>query len=247
MATALSIITDAMVEIGAYAPGEIIAARHEQLGLLRFQNQLNSWQTDMLTLNLQDRDLFTLTTGVSTFTIGPGGDLDTTRPVWVNGINYLNPGSSPANEVPMAPMGTDQYMALSQKTLTNALPQQYYYNGTFTPTNPWAEVFIWPTVTQNVQLAIYLPRGIDVPAKLTTQVGGPQGYAEAFMYQLALRLCTPMSRPIPDGLPEMAAAAFARMKRPNVDPGLLAVDAALTPTWGSAFNVLTGTTTGPSN
>ncbi len=247
MATALAIITDAMVEIGAYTPGETLSAVHEQLGLLRFQNQLNAWQADALALNLQDRTQFTLLSGVSSFTIGPGGDLNTARPVYIEGVNYEVPGSTPITEVPMAPMDDDQFMALSQKGLTSWLPQQFYYNATFTVAAPWGTMFVWPTVTQNVVLDLYLPRGIDVPAALTTQVGGPQGYAEGFMYQLALRLCGPMARPIPDGLPQMAAAAYARMRRPNVDPGIMGVDAALMPTTGGAFNILTGQTSGPGS
>lgn len=248
MATAaLDIITDSMVEIGAYSPGETLAANHQALGLLRFQNQLNSWQADMLTLNLQDRDTFALTAGTNTFTIGPGGNLNTARPVFIEGMNYVVPGTSPATEVPMGPMDDDSYMGLSQKSLSSSLPTLYYYNATFTPTAPWGTMFVWPTVSQNVTLVLYLSRGIDVPATLTTSVGGPQGYAEAFMYQLALRLCGPMARPMPDGLPEMAAASYARMKRPNIEPGLLAVDQALTPTYGSGFNVLTGQTSGASN
>jgi len=116
-------------------------------------------------------------------------------------------------------------------------------------TMPNATMNIWPVVTQNVQLALYLPRGIDVPASLTSVVTGPQGYAEAFMYQLALRLCNPMARPIPQDLPDMAAAAYARMRRPNEEPPIMPVDAAVVPSFGdsSAFNILTGTTSGPSN
>jgi hypothetical protein len=131
-------------------------------------------------------------------------------------------------------------MYLSIKTLPSSLPQQYYYNATV----PNGTLFIWPQVTQSVQLALYLYRGIDIPASINTQVTGPQGYAEAFMYQLALRLCGPMARPIPQGLPELAASAYARMKRPNVEPGQLEVDQALAPTNSSAFNILTGNYTG---
>lgn len=247
MATALAIITDAMVEIGAYAPGETISNVHQQLGLLRFQNQLNSWQADMLALNVQDRQTFSLTSGTSTFTIGPGGDLNTVRPVFIEGMNYQIPGTTPVTEVPMAPMDDDAYMTLSQKGLSSSLPQMYYYNATFTVAAPYGTMFVWPTVTQTVVLALYLPQGVAVPATLTTSVGGPQGYAEAFMYQLALRLCGPMARPIPDGLPEMAAASYARMRRPNIEPGLLGIDQALVPTYSSAFNVLTGQTSGSNN
>lgn len=243
MATALSIITDAMVEIGAYGVGDTIAARHEQLGLLRFQNQLNSWQADQLALNLQTPKAFTLTSGTSEFTIGPTGNLVTMRPTYIEGMNYVIPGTTPVTEVPMAPMDNDQYLALSQKQLPSSLPQQYHLNATM----PNATVFVWPQVTQNVVLAIYLDQGIAEPPTLTTQVTGPQGYAEAFMYQLALRLCGPMSKPIPEGLPEMAAASYARMRRPNVDVGLLGTDQALVPTYGGSFNVLTGTNTASSN
>lgn len=245
MATALNIITDAMVEIGAYAPGETIASAHQALGLLRFQNQLDSWQADMLSLNLQTRLTYALTSGTSSFTIGPTGNLVTTRPVFIEGVNYLNPGSTPSTEVPMAPMDSDQYMALSQKSLSSSLPMQYYYNATTTN----GTMNIWPVVTQNVTLALYLDQGIDIPAALTTVVAGPQGYAEAFMYQLALRLCGPMARPIPQGLPEMAAAAYARMRRPNVEPPIMGLDAAVVPSFGDsgAFNILTGNTSGPSN
>lgn len=243
MATALSIITDALVEIGAYSPGATPSAAHQALGLLRFQNQLNAWQADALTLNLQTPNAFTLTSGTSEFTIGPTGDLAVTRPVFVEGVNYLIPGTTPDTEVPLAPMDNDQFLALSQKTLASSLPQMFHLNATM----PNATMFIWPQVMQNVVLAIYLYAGIDVPAALNSSVTGPQGYQEAFMYQLALRLCGPMSRPMPDGLPEMATAAFARMKRPNVDPGIMGMDQALTPTYSSAFNILTGTMTGANN
>ena len=243
MATALSIITDAMVEIGAYAPGETLAPNHAALGLLRFQNQLDAWQADSLSLPLQDRLLYTLLAGSNTFPIGATGDIVTQRPAFVLGMNYFNPGSSPATEVPMGPMDDDAYMALSQKTLTSSLPQQYYANATW----PNVTVFVWPTVTQNVQLGVYLAAGVGVPATLTSAVTGPQGYAEAFMYQLAVRLCGPMARPIPAGLGELAASSYARCRRLNTEPGQLAVDAAVVPTFGGGFNILTGTTSGSQN
>ncbi len=243
MATALSIITDAMIEIGAYAPGETLSSAHQALGLLRFQNQLDAWQADALTLNLQDRQVFTLTSGTSSFTIGPTGNLVTARPVDVEGVNYINPGSTPTTEVPMGPMDADQFMALTQKSLPSSLPQLFYYNQTATN----GTMTIWPQVTQNVDLALYLYRGIDIPATLTTVVAGPQGYAEAFMYQLAMRLCRPMAKPMTADLVEQAKASLATIQRNNVDPGFLSVDTAVCPIMGGGFNILTGTTSGPSN
>jgi len=106
-------------------------------------------------------------------------------------------------------------------------------------------VFVWPTITQNVGLVTYTDQGIDVPATINSNVTGPQGYAEAFMYQLALRLCGPMMRPVTQSLADMATAAYARMKRPNEEPSVLGVDAALIPWHGGSFNVLSGQSSGP--
>ncbi len=232
-----------MLEIGAYGPGETIAPVHAQLGLLRFQNQIDSWQADDLALFLQTPLNFTLTAGTSTFTVGPSGNLVTMRPTYIEGMNYQIPGTTPITEVPMGPMDDDQYLALSQKTLSSSLPQLYHLNATV----PNATIFIWPKVSQNVVITTYFDQGVAIPVALNSSVTGPQGYAEAFMYQLALRLCGPMARPIPDGLPEMAAAAYARMRRPNIEPGILGVDVALGPTSGRGFNILTGQRSGSSN
>ena len=240
--TALDIITDAFVEIGAYSPGDTIAARHAQLGLLRFQNQLDSWQADQLSLNLQTPLSYTMLSGSTSFTIGPTGNVVSARPTYIEGMNYLIPGTTPPTEVPMGPMDSDQYMALSQKTLPNQLPQLYYLNATM----PNATVIVWPQVSQNVGVVVYVEQGIDIPATLTTVVSGPQGYAEAFMYQLALRLVTPWGHAVPPLLPGNAAEAFARMKRPNVMPGVMGVDSALVATSGG-YNVLNDSVTAPSN
>lgn len=246
MATARSIITDAYLEIGVIPFGSALSDGLASLGLGRLQMLINAWKAEQCALFLQERQVFTLTAGTSTFTIGDGGDIDTQRPVWIEGVNYIVPGSTGQTgtvEVPMAPLSNDQYMALSIKDLESGLPQQFYYNATV----PLGTMFIWPTVTQDVDLAVYLQQGIDEPATLDTVVLGPPGYSEAFLYQLALRLCGPTGRPIPPQLPAMAASAFLRMQRPNADPGILGVDAALDPNLGNAFNVLTGNWTGSSN
>src|SRR5678815_4787158 len=133
----------------------------------RFQNQIDSWQADRLTLSLLNRTVYTLTSGTSSVTIGPSGaDITAQRPVWVSQVNYIIPGTSPAVETPMAPLNEDQYAAITIKGLSSSLPQQYFYQtnisaalGTF---------FFWPTVSQNVQIAIYAPNGVTVPVDLDT-------------------------------------------------------------------------------
>ncbi len=231
------IVTDALIEIGAAGPGESIEASWAQIALQRFQNQIDAWAADRLTLSLQLRTVFTLTSGTSTVTLGPSGaDVTMGRPVWINTLNYIIPGSSPAIEVLMAPMDDDSYAGQTIKGLPSALPTQYFYQTNID--DALGSLFIWPQVTQNVQIVIYSPQAVAVPASLDTVVEGPPGYREAFMYELALRLCTPFGRQVPPLLPQLAQQAMATMKRPNVDLGLLGVDAALRPAGGNTYNIL---------
>ncbi len=77
MATVTDIVTDAYLEIGVLAAGELLSANTglQALGLLRFQQLLDAWQADRLSLAVQQRSTFTLTSGTSTVTLGTGGSV----------------------------------------------------------------------------------------------------------------------------------------------------------------------------
>ncbi len=238
MATVRAIVTDALIEIGVLEPGDALSADQGAFGLLRFQQQLDSWAADRLTLARQLRTTFTLSSGTSSVTIGQDtADVTMDRPLALNTVNYVNPGSSPTDEVPIAPMDQDTYAALSIKGLSSSLPTQYFYQQNVADAN--GTIFFWPQVDQDVTIVLYTPQGIAIPVSLNTDVTGPYGYAEAFMYQLALRLCRPFGVPVPGDLVELSARATKTMNRPNVQPGLLSVDPALT-SWSNAgaYNVL---------
>ena len=244
MATVRSLVSDAYLEIGVIATGEVPDAALGQLGLLRFQHQLDAWQAESLTLYNFVRTTYTLLSGTSSVTIGPSGTITTAaNPVFLNNINYVVPSTSPAVEVPMGRMDDDSYMNLSIKGLSSNLPQTWFFN----PGSTNGTLTFWPVVSQNVDLAIYAYFGVGIPATLDDVIVGPPGYAEAFMYQLALRLCNPTGRPIPPALPQFATDAFARIKRVNVEPGLLGTDQALIPAVPGAYNVLSDSTSAPSS
>lgn len=245
MPTTRAILTDALLEIGIGAPGEVVSADLMQIALRYFQRQLNAWKADELSLAVSNRVTFTLLAGTASSTIGPTGAIVTQRPVFVNQINYIVPGSTPPVEVPMGPMSDQQFQNLSIKSLSSSLPTEYYYQTSVTSEN--GTIIWWPVVTQTVDLALYLQAGVEEPATLDTILTVPPAYEDAFHYDLAYRLCGPMARPMPDQLPGMRQQALMMMKRPNLDPGILGVDPAITGSTGGGYNVLTDTTTGSSS
>ncbi len=236
------------MEIGALAQGETASAADAQLALRRFQTQLDAWQADALTLAVQKRVFFTLTSGTSIVTIGPsGGDITAMRPVYMDAINYVNPGSSPEVEVNIGPMDRDQYAAVTIKALGSALPLASFYQTSVDTV--LGSIFFWPQVTQNVGIYLYYPAGVGVPASLDDILLGPPGYQEAYLYQLAQRLITPFAvadQTVIARIERNATESFARMKRPNTQPGLMGVDAALMPMAGGAYNWMSDTYTGGS-
>lgn len=245
MAIVRNIAKDALTEIGAYAQGEDISAADGSLCLLRIQNMIDSWQADRLTLSIQAAITITWPASTSTQTIGPSGaDITNQRPVWINSMNYVIPGSSPEVESYMGQLDPDQYAQLTIKALSSGLPQQFFYQTSVD--SILGTIFIWPQPDQQITLKMYTPQAVGVPATLDSILLGPPGYQEAFMYQLALRLCTPFGKSVPPLLPKLAQDAMATMKRPNVDPGLLGVDPALIPSVAGGYNILTDNSSAPS-
>jgi len=246
MATVREIVIDALMEIGVQSPGEPLEADNGALGLLRFRMLLNTWLADQLTLSFQRAVTFATVANTSTYTIGTNEDVDVPRPMWIDRANYVNPGSSPAVNVPLGPMTEEQFANLSIPGLLSALPQLFFYQSSSLADANVGTFFLWPTPNQAVNIQFYANYAAGIPddiSSLDIDVTGPPGYAEAFMYQLALRLMTPMGKKIGDYplLPKMAQDAFAAMKRPNIKPGMLNVDAALVPSTGSGYNVLSDT------
>jgi hypothetical protein len=242
MPTARLLIQDALEEIGVGNPGDLTSAADIQLGLRVLDRMLNAWAADETTLAVSNRVTATIPSGTSTMTIGPLGTINTQRPVWIDTINYVVPGSTPPVEVPMGRMTDQQYQALSIKTLSSSLPTQYYYQTSVT--SVLGSIFFWPTVDQNVDVVLYLPAAVSEPTTLTTVLTVPPGYQDAIHYDLAYRLCGPFGRPIPDGLPQLRQNALMVMKRPNQEPMILGVDQALVPSYGGAYNVLSDQMTG---
>jgi len=246
MAIVLDLITRALMEIGAYSagggPGETPTAEDAQLALAYFQMQLDAWNAERETLIVQARVGFTLKAGTSYISIGPSGEILAHRPTWLDTVKYVIPGTWPEIEVKLGSLTDDDYACITIKSLPNALPLQFYYQTG--PVN--GELFFWPQVTQDLKVYLYYLANEDIPTALTSVVNGPSGYLEAFHYQLAERLLTPfgVSNPAVISLVTThSERAYARMKRPNADPGQRDLDPAVVG-GGGAYNVLADTITG---
>ncbi len=246
MPTVRAICTNALTEIGAIASGETPEATDIQTALTWLQMLLDGWPTERATMAVQKQVGFNLTSGTSTVTVGPGGTVNTPfRPVWLDTVNYVNPGSSPEQEVPVGIMTPDVYAALTIKQLASALPQECFYQTT--NDTVLGTLFFYPQVTQTVKIYLYFPAGIAIPTDFSDTLLMPQGYLPAMHFQLSEMLLTPFGVKDPAIVSKVETNSnrfYAQMKRQNLQPGQKGVDPALAPMAGGAYNVLSDTYSG---
>jgi hypothetical protein len=237
--SAADILTGAMRAIGALGQGDTPTGQEEQDGWAVLNQLVDSWQTFVLTFLVQKREVFALVAGTSTYTIGPGGVFDTTRPLKIDGAGLIYQTANPTIEIPLAIITDDQYEALLVKGLISTLPTQLYYNATA----PLGTVFLWPTPSAVNQLALYSGQLFEQFNGFTTQYDLPPAYARALRWNLAKELAPEYGRletgfyPI---IEKNAADTLALVKAANVKPSDLSIDPALAPIVpGGSYNILT--------
>lgn len=242
MAIVRDLVIHALREIGAYSAIDVPTAEDAQSALIYLQMQIDAWNAERETLIVQARVPAIIPAGTSYLTIGPGGDINAERPTWLDNVTYVNPGSAPEIEVQMGIMDDDMYAAMRIKGLPSALPLQCYYQvGPVLGT-----LYFWPQPTQDIKIYLYYLAGPDRPASIDDVLNGPSGYQEAFHYQLSERLLTPFGVNNPAVISLVTThseRAFARMKRPNAQPGQMGVDPAVVGGQGG-YNVLSDSYSG---
>lgn len=239
---AKSVIQAALGDLGVISleDGQVVTPAQGQDGLRRLNAMISSWSIHRLAIPFISREVFTVVSNQSTYTVGPGGDFDTIRPTQVTGGALLLNNSSPPIEIPLGLMTDDMYQANQIKDLTSTLFTNYYFNPTYAA--GLASIFLWPTpTTADNDFVLYRGDQVQGFANLTTASFFPPGYFEAFEYQLAKRLAVPYGVAVSPDLARMATEAFSTIKRENYKLNDAQLDPAWTHDHRGYYNILTGT------
>lgn len=191
--TADSVVLLALRTLGIYQPGQALSAVDGQLGRQLLAEMIDNWNTQQLTVLVQDRLVFDLVADQGSpdnpYTIGPGGDFDTgtaARPVEIRAATILLNGTSPYPvEIPLAILSDDQYAALQIKSITSPIPQSLYYQ----PTVPLGSITLWnvPNTAEN-DLVLYVDKLTAAFTGTDVAYTCPPGYAKAFRLGCAVSM-----------------------------------------------------------
>ena len=87
--TVLELITAALRQIGELSPGQLPNEEEADAGLQMLNTILENWENQHRKVYIVDNLQFPITSGVGVYTMGPGGDLNSYRPVKIQSANLI--------------------------------------------------------------------------------------------------------------------------------------------------------------
>lgn len=175
MATARDIIKSALRKISAIGTGAPLPAEEASQGLEVLNDMLSTWSAEGDLVFTETRETFNLTSAAS-YTIGSGGDFDTTRPLYFNAV-YVSQGSI---DYPLTMIDNKQYANIPLKT-TGSIPDVYYYDTGY----PLGTIFLFPAPSAASTITLYSVKPLTSFTSLDTDFAMPEEYKSALIYNLA--------------------------------------------------------------
>lgn len=187
MTTAQDLITDSLQILQVYSPGDVIADADAERGLNTLNDMLDNWSNLSLNTFTITETSFTLQPGVGSYTIGPGGVINTTRPLRVldgPGTAYVQDTNGNNYSVTVVPR--DQWNLLGNRTNTvnSNFPDTLFYD----PQYPLGIINVCPF--PNIAYTMFFDSYTQLAdlSSLTTAISLPPGYKRAIVTNLAMTL-----------------------------------------------------------
>lgn len=176
MATARDIIEAALRKIHVLGKGSSLDDDEAQDALETLNAMMATWSAQGDLIFTESRETFNLTNAAS-YTIGSGGDFNTTRPLYFRYV-YVSDGST---DYPVKEIDSQQYASITQKNIGN-IPQVYYYDAGF----PLGTIFLYPVPSSVSTITLYSFKPLTSFSGLTTTFSMPEEYKAALIYNLAV-------------------------------------------------------------
>lgn len=220
--TALQIIEDALGLTNAVGVDQTLVADEISDSLRRLNDLIENWSTQSLAVYGQANQTFNTIANQGTYTIGTGGDWNTTRPVRIDSAYTVYQTVS----FPVVEITQEEYNAIPYKALTQEFPTQYLYVNDY----PLGLITLFPIPSAITPVTFSIARVLTQVSAAAAAISFPPGYADAFISNLAIKLGPLFGKRMAD-YPDLVLAArtsLADIKRANNRPRALQADPALT-------------------
>lgn len=226
MATAQTLIDRACRLVGAVASGESASTDETADFLIALNAMLESWNLDRLAIYALVDVTKVLTSSDAAYSIGSGGDINTTRPVEIHAASVTVSGV----DLPLMVISKDSWDAIGVRSVTG-VPDRLYYE----PAYPLGVVNLYPVPDSTYTLTLAVRSPLTSFATAATSVSLPPGYERALAYNLAIEIAPELGRQVPAEVARIAVQSLAAIKRLNRPDLTLQVECAT----GKAYSILT--------
>lgn len=203
--TALDLITGAAKLNGVLFKNEQLSDDEANDGLVLLNDMLDTWSSEVGAIYADTVETFTLT-GASSYTIGTGGTLNTTRPINILSVLVRISGF----DYKLEPLDTYQFQTqIGAKSVSSQVPEYYTYDNNY----PLATLTMYTIPTSGGTLVLQSNKPLSNLATLATAVSLPPGWKRAIKSNLALDMGPQYGVEVPDLVVDMARKSLAAIKR----------------------------------
>lgn len=234
MATARELIEGSLRLIGVLAEGETPSADTINDGLTAFNQLLDSWSAERLSVYATQDQVFTWPASTISRTIGPTGNFVGNRPILLDDSTYFKDASTGVS-YGLKLINQQQYNGIAVKTVTSTYPQVLWINMDM----PNATMYVYPVPTKALEFHFVSVLELDQPANLSTTLVFPPGYLRAFRYNLACELASEFGIEPPPTVQRIAIASKRVIKRINNPDDIMSMPYSLVGT-RQRFNIYSG-------
>lgn len=217
---ALDLIQSAARLTGALASGETLNANEASDCLLVLNDLLENWSNERLSVWGAANETFTLVPGQATYTIGPAGNFNTTRPVYITDA-YCTFGDV---DFHIDIIGQEQYNLINLKSMQQPIVEKLLYVNDFS----LGRITLWPVPNTAIPLVLSTSRVLTFPVTLATSLTGPPGFLKALRFCLAVELAPEFGMEPSAAVVQIAADAKRDYKSANQTPIVSRCDDAIT-------------------
>jgi hypothetical protein len=233
--TPLTLITQALKKAGVVGVGQTPEAEDTNDAFSDLNMMLGQWsRRRYLVFHLVD--VAKVSTGAMSYTVGPGGDFNVSRPdrverAYVRSLQQAAP-NQPDYPLTVIPSMED-YTTIGLKSIVG-FPQRVFLDTNY----PLTTLYVWPIPTVGLY-EIHLLLKADLPGftTLTQDINLPPEYQEAILYNLAVRLAASYKMPVDPVVVSIAKSSLNTIRNSNVQIPTLRLPDDLTR--GSVYNIYT--------
>lgn len=213
--TALKLIKKAFQKAGILTKTQNPSADEANDALDALNGMIASWSNDSLMIYARAWETFPLT-GAQEYTIGPGGDFNTTRPIDIIAAY----GKLGVTDYPIAVINDEAYnLAIAMKT-TPGQPEWLNFDNGY----PLPKIRLWPVGGASYSLFLLTEKPLSSFTDLNAVVDLPPGWERALIYNLAIEISGDYDQEVPESVAKIAVESKsmiqkAILKNHNLDCG----------------------------